>query len=134
MSGHLMAYFGFENPETKQPMQEPHDIVLAATIISDTFKNGNPWSPKTNPDHGRTASGHWRPLAEKSGVAQDIVDKVCVATEWHYGRFTPATLPRDFNELAVYAQIVHLLDVFSSSRQNDFLYTALEKIWVGLII
>lgn len=90
------------------------DIVLAATLISDTQKCGIPWSGKTVINHGEIAAERWKIVAIGCGVSYVTMEKILEAITWHYGRFTPSDNPKEFHQLPDYVQIVHLADSISS--------------------
>jgi hypothetical protein len=105
------------------------DVVIAATLITDTFKNGCPWGEKTNPEHGDISAFEWTKVASRLLVDSSVINKVYIACYWHYGRWTPnqnaagiLALPNPFT------QIVHLLDAILTSDEIKLLYTAVPKI------
>lgn len=124
----LLIYFGFSDKQTDKRNSHAQDVVLAATLLSDTCKNGNPWGPKTRPDHGKISASEWLAYAFQTGVDFKTIEHVYEAVHWHYGRFTPSGEPKELKDLPPLVQIVHLLDVISSSKEIDLLYTAHNQI------
>jgi len=122
--------FGFmdRDKQIRQDTREVRDIVLAATLISDTQKRGIPWSGETVRSHGEIAADAWRRVAVGCGVSRDFIDKITEASTWHYGQFTPSDEPRELLELPVYVQIVHLADSVSSNRILEFIYNSKGRI------
>lgn len=131
----LLNSFGFNALKRNGNIKEYNnmkDIVLAASLISDTFKNGNPWGKFTNRDHGRIAAEIWERVAIGCDVRKDLIDKVYEASAWHYGRFTPSDNPKELEELPTHIKIVHLADSISSSQFIAYIYTSLPTIILPL--
>ena len=122
--------FGFldMDKQIRRDTREVRDIVLAATLISDTQKRGMPWSGETVRSHGEIAAGAWGRVAVGCGVSRDFIDKISEASTWHYGKFTPSDEPRELLELPDYVQIVHLADSISSNRILGFIYNSKGRI------
>jgi len=110
-------------------LSEPRDIVLSATILSDTFKYGTnivkPYSDSTKhqKDHGKVAAEKWILLAyslEPKDETIDLVEAIYEATYWHLGRWTPGWTPKvDFSKLT---EITHLLDAIFADKNLELLY------------
>lgn len=107
---------------------QARDIVLAATLLSDSFKNGNPWGKNTLPNHGEIAAEMWKSVALLYKVPDTTIKAVCEGSSWHLGRFTSSSKPKPFQELPDLVQIVHLLDSFSAARALDLIYSPLPHV------
>jgi hypothetical protein len=112
-------------------LPEHRDIVLTATILSDTFKyrldqRTVPSTLDFAPDHGRLAAELWKPLAEAHGVEKPIIEFVCEAIWWHLGRWTPGWTPH--LRFSLYTEITHRIDMFMSDKNLELLYRAREII------
>lgn len=106
------------------------DIVLAATMITDTFKNGSPWEKSTVKNHGEIAAFWWRHTA-KNRVDDGISEQIANAVHYHYGRYTP--VPKGDKQIVLadlprLTQIVHRLDMDSSDFCNELLCGPVDKI------
>lgn len=107
------------------PLPEARDILLAAGILHDTFKNGLPWGEKTDyENHHRVAAEKWDAAAGKFGVPKSIRESIYEAIFWHAGRWTPEWQPDKLEKLSIYARILHSADMFSSDYNLDLMYTA----------
>lgn len=106
------------------------DIVLAATCITDTVKNGSPWGERTLKNHGELAAVGWKYLAHGS-VDDEALEQIAHAVHYHYGRYTPVPEGKEkikFKDLPPLTQIVHLLDMCSSDIKNQLIYRRVEKV------
>jgi hypothetical protein len=96
---------------------DDRDIILVATILSDTFKVedfGKQWRDFA---HHRIAAKKWRDLAGKYHLPGRTVNAVADAIEWHLGRFTPEwSVGRDPRSLPLHVFITHELDMDFSNR------------------
>jgi len=127
----LLGIFGFVEDDDRTIHVPSRDIVLAATVITDTQKNGIPWGNSSVRNHGEIAANTWRDIAESCKLSKDIADQISEAVHYHYGRYTqvPDGQPRKrFNDLPDFVKIVHLLDVCSSNRDNEFIYRPVDRI------
>ena len=108
------------------------DIVLVATILSDTFKYGadEVQAPdgirRFDPEHGRKAAEKWRPIAARHGVSTEIVDHTCEATYWHLGRWTKGWEPT--MKWSAYVDVAHRVDMFMSDNNLEILYNSKPRI------
>jgi hypothetical protein len=106
------------------------DIVLAATLITDTLKNGSPWGARTLKNHGELAALRWKHLAH-GYVDDDALEQIAHAAHYHYGRYTPVPAGEKkvrFLDLPPLTQIVHLLDMCSSNQDYKLIYRPVERI------
>ena len=110
------------------PRPEDRDIVLAATILSDTFKYGEreitevTSESKVDPNHGRTAAERWRISAQSFDLATTIVDPIFDAIFWHLGRFTPGwTLS---TTMSLHSSITHRIDMFFADKNLELIFEA----------
>lgn len=111
--------------EQCNPLPMTQDILLAASGLHDTFKNGSPWGDKTDyQNHHRLAAEKWNKAAEKFGVPTNIKEAVYEAIFWHAGRWTTEWRPGKLEELSIYARILHTVDMFSSDYNLDLMYEA----------
>ena len=112
------------------------DIVLAATLITDTLKNGSPWGDVTLKNHGELAALRWKYLTHES-VDYDALEQIAHAVHYHYGRYTPVPAGQKkirFEDMPPLAQIVHLLDMCSSNSDYQLLYRPVERIALPEIV
>ena len=97
---------------------QDRDIVVAATILHDIKKNGEPWGSKTTIDHGLTAYNWLGQFALKNPDKDEIRD--CV--RYHMGQWAEPEVERaralkpTLNE-----SIVQLTDYFTSRKYASFL-------------
>lgn len=130
----LLTLFGYERPAATDLKREEKvdseacDIVLAATLITDTQKNGSPWGEKTVKNHGEIAARLWKRVAIGCDVPKDIREQIAEAVFWHYGRYTPAEPPKRFQDLPDLVQIVNLLDANSANYDKNLIYRPVEFI------
>jgi hypothetical protein len=111
------------------PLPEARDVVLVATILSDTFKYGRKDLSSDlvfDPSHGAVAAEVWRRIAERHGVAHKTREDIRDAIYWHLGRWTPGW--NAAKRLSVYADITHRVDMFISDERLDLLYNAKAEI------
>jgi len=110
------------------------DIVLVATILSDTFKYSTDEPPapdgvpRYDPEHGRKAAEKWRPIAADRGVPTEIINYVYEATYWHLGRWTLGWKPD--MKWSHYVDVTHRVDMFMSDNNLEFLYDSKSRIAV----
>jgi hypothetical protein len=104
--------------ESFNPRPVEHDVIYAATILSDTFKPEDAGKSWREFSHHRTAEARWREVARKHGLPAALTDSVAEALYWHLGRFTPewpqGTEPSA--KLSLTALITHELDMDFSNR------------------
>ena len=67
----LLAVFGFVEDDDRTIHAPARDIVLAATVITDTQKNGIPWGDTSVRNHGEIAANVWRDVAESCKLSLD---------------------------------------------------------------
>jgi len=132
MADRLLRCYGFVKGDNDTVDPEARDIVLAATVITDTWKNGMPWGEKTVRNHGELASHSWWYVARTLGFPDDeLIGAVAEAVHWHYGRYTPVPFgekQKELLELPPLVQIVHLLDSCSANRDIPTLYKPVKRI------
>ncbi len=117
--------------ESGDVLPEPRDIVLAATILSDTFKYGEeivaPFSGKTPvlKNHGQVAANKWLAMPDVSEIKTSC--EIYMATYWHLGIWTPGwTKETKFSDLT---KITHTIDSVLADKSFELLYT--PKHFVG---
>ena len=125
----LLQTYGYRDEDGRYDFRA-RDIVLAATLITDTLKNGSPWGERTLKNHGELAALRWKHLAHES-VDDDALEQIAEAAHYHYGRYT--VVPEGekkirFRDLPPLVQIVHLLDSVSASDKNMIIYKPVEHI------
>ena len=114
-----------KNAEVKP---EARDIVLTATILSDTFKYGEAEIREISPEsridknHGRIAAERWRATARRYQIQHETIEEIYEAIYWHTGRFTPGWPPG--KGMSLYAAITHQIDMFFSDKSLELLYDA----------
>ena len=120
----LMQYQEFCDT-THRVLPEARDIVLCATILSDTFKYGTlivePHSDKAKHirEHGQVAADKWWPIAYATCPLNPIKE-IYDSTYWHLGRWTPGWTPGvKFSKLT---EIVHILDAIFADKNLELLY------------
>lgn len=110
-------------------LPDSRDIVLSATILSDTFKYGTaivkPYSDseKHLKDHGKEAANRWIPTAyglHPKDHTIDLVEEIFETTYWHLGRWTPGWTPEV--KLSKLTEIVHILDAIFADKNLELLY------------
>lgn len=121
VANRLLDSYGFVTASGRIDPQA-RDIVLAATVLSDTQKNGIPWGEKSVKNHGEIAANTWRPVAELCGVSRELADQIAEAVHWHYGRWTPSEAPKRLQDLPDLVKIVHLLDACSANCENEMIF------------
>lgn len=121
--------------DSENVLPEPRDIVLSATILSDTFKYDTnivkPYSDSVKhlKDHGKFAADRWIPIVYSLHPRDhtiDLVEEIYDATYWHLGRWTPGWTPEV--KLSKLTEIVHLLDAIFADKNLELLYEAKEII------
>lgn len=125
----LLQAYEYTDEEGRYDLRA-RDIVLAATLITDTLKNGSPWGEKTLKNHGELAALRWKYLAHGS-VDDDVLEQIAEAAHWHYGRYTPVPKGQKrkrFVDLPPLVQIVHLLDMCSSNIDYQLIYKPVDNI------
>ncbi|MFY9457628.1 MAG: hypothetical protein WAP23_01720 [Candidatus Spechtbacterales bacterium] len=125
----LLQAYGYTDDEERFDLRA-RDIVLAATLITDTLKNGCPWGEKTLKNHGELAALRWKYLSH-GFVDDDALEQIAYAAHYHYGRYTPVPNGHEkirFKDLPPLAQIVHLLDMCSSNNDYGLIYRPVERI------
>jgi len=127
----LLQAFGFVYyADMKEYVEKrARDIVLAATLISDTFKNGSPWGEHSLKNHGEIAARFWR-LTATGRVDEEVGEQIAQAVHWHYGRYTPVPEGEhaEFEYLPKLTQLIHLLDMCSSNNDYKLIYRPVDKI------
>jgi len=100
------------------PASHDRDIIYAATILSDTFKNEDAKKRWQEYSHHRTATTKWREVAGRHNLPADLTESIADAIFWHLGRFTSewseGADPR--THLSIHAFITHELDMDFSNR------------------
>lgn len=106
----LCLYFGLS--------QEDKDIVLAAVLLHDVKKNGDPWGKVTAAQHGKLGADFLDKFALKEPAKTEIKD--CV--RYHMYRFTGTQddVTRA-SKPSLKEQIVQLTDLFSSRKYASWL-------------
>ena len=110
------------------------DVVLVATILSDTFKYHISESAKPDetmrfdPEHGKIAADKWRQIATRHRVSGEVADQIYEATYWHLGRWTPGWEPG--KQWSPYVQVTHCVDMFMSDKNLEVLYDQKARIAV----
>lgn len=106
------------------------DRVLAATVITDTFKNDLPWGKTSVRNHGEIAARYWQMTAH-GRIDEATIKAIAEAVHWHYGRYTPVpkgTPRKELRDLPELVQMVHQLDMCSSDSNNEFIYRPVDRI------
>jgi hypothetical protein len=108
-------------------LPEHRDIVLIATILSDTFKAGSGEGDEeqrriqgSDPTHGAAAAQRWNDVARRFQIESHVRDSVYDAIYWHLGRFTPGW-NRDVR-FSAYTEITHRIDMFMSDKNLEILF------------
>ena len=107
-------------------LPEARDVVLAATILSDTFKYGAATvepscrGVKSVLEHGEIAADIW--FKNAGMVPSDMAREVFAATKWHLGRFTPGWTPEIGKKFSPCIEVVHLLDAVFADKGLEVLY------------
>jgi len=111
------------------------DIVLVATILSDTFKYGNDDDPpkpgdvgRYDSEHGKKAAEKFRPIAASRGVSTEVIDYVYEATYWHLGRWTLGWKPD--TTWSHYVDVTHRVDMFMSDNNLELVYDSKTRVAV----
>lgn len=113
-------------------LPEHRDIVLVATILSDTFKYGNKIlasvgsESKLDHNHGQVAAYRWIAVAKKFKIPSETTVRIYTAIFWHLGRWTPGWTPG--TKLDLYTEIVHRVDMLFADKNLEYLYTPKETI------
>ncbi|MDO8522931.1 MAG: hypothetical protein Q7S12_01425 [bacterium] len=121
--------------ENDQVLPEPLDIVLAATILSDTFKYDNDIliskmsreKARLNRDHGKIAANIWRDkYAKRHKIGSAVEKEIFNATYWHLGRWTNGWTTK--TKLPLLSEIVHRLDMIFTDKSLELLYNPKREI------
>jgi hypothetical protein len=129
----LQSYPEFTDAEFNVHPRD-RDIVLVATILSDTFKYGTDELPapdgvhRFDPEHGKKAAEQWRPIAARHGVSAEVIDHIFEATYWHLGRWTRGWEPT--MRWSHYVDVTHRVDMFMSDNNLELVYNARSRIAV----
>ena len=113
-------------------LPEHQDIVLVATIVTDTFKYGEKEPDSTLPDvkydplHGKIGADRWEKATAHLPVAPSVRASIYEAVYWHLGRWTPGWSPDV--KLSLYAEITHRIDMIFSDRNLELLYDPKEVV------
>lgn len=105
------------------PKEPDRSIIFAATLLSDSFKGGDPWSPHTDYRHGKIAAEHWKKIALELGVPERSIALVYEATFWHLGRFTPGWTKEIDATLSLHTKITAALDAHYADKNLEKLFT-----------
>lgn len=110
-------------PELDKPSKEYHlDMVLAAIVLHDAFKNGRPWGRYSHKSHGHIAADVWRQVSGVEDVSSAQAMAVEDAIRYHDGRWCSGGLPT--RVLPAHQHIVHMVDMISSSNELEMLFSA----------
>ncbi len=119
--------------EKGEVLSKFRDIVLAATILSDTFKYGyrridpeNPQSGLLNREHGKIAAGKWRASKKALQVQPEIREAIYEAIYWHVGRWTPGWTPG--LPISKLTYITHTIDIVLTEKSLEIAFDAKEVI------
>lgn len=93
------------------------DIVYAACILHDTFKNGNIDSGHTVISHPSIAADEWVAYCEKNDFNSDAVEQIAVLIECHMGKWNRHVCRN--NVLRQEINIVHHADYIASRKFFD---------------
>lgn len=93
------------------------DIVYAACILHDTFKNGNIDSGHTVISHPSIAADEWVAYCEKNDFNSDAVEQIAALIECHMGKWNRHVC-RD-NVLIQETTLVHHADYIASRKFFD---------------
>jgi hypothetical protein len=107
------------------PLPRDRDILLIATIISDTFKHVDLEGEWKGFSHHRIAAEKWEELASRCGLESTFSKKVYDAIFWHLGRFTPEWDPNwtdPSRDLDLHAFLVHMLDMDFSNKDLERIF------------
>ncbi len=122
----LRAYPEFTD-EKFNVLSGHRDIVLIATILSDTFKAGSGEddegqlsSQGSDPKQGAVAAQRWNNVARHFQIESHVRDSIYEAIYWHLGRFTPGW-NRDIR-LSAYTEVTHRIDMFMSDKNLEILF------------
>lgn len=115
-------------------LAEPRDIVIAATILSDTYKydkeilNGVEMvsEGKVNKSHGIIAAECWIKYRRRYEISGPVAHEIYLATYWHLGRWTPGWT--DITKLPLLTDIVHRIDAAFADKSLELLYSPKRKI------
>jgi len=124
---HLRMYHDFCD-ENDNVLSLPRDIVLAATILSDTFKYGKEIlngvekiSSKVNGNHGKIAAHIWRDkYRARYPITARAANEVFQAVYWHLGRWTEGWTPQ--TKFSLLTQITQRMDVIFADKNLELLY------------
>jgi hypothetical protein len=101
-----------------EPKDEAHDVVYAATVLTDTFKAADYGKSWKEWSHHIKASDEWQKVSEKHAIPKATAEGIASAIRWHLGRFTPDwPKDKDPRTLDLLDFIVHELDMDFSNRR-----------------
>jgi len=124
----LKMYHDFCDAEDNV-LSMPRDIVLAATILSDTFKydkeivNGHEviGIGKVNKNHGKVAAQIWRDkYRARYPITIRVTNEIFQAVYWHLGRWTEGWTPQ--TKFSLLTQITQRMDVIFADKNLELLY------------
>ena len=111
-------YHDFCDAEDKV-LSMPRDIVLAATILSDTFKYDK---EKVDKNHGKVAAQIWRDkYRARYAITARVANEIFQAVYWHLGRWTEGWTPQ--TKFSLLTQITQRMDVIFADKSLELLYT-----------
>jgi hypothetical protein len=116
--------------EAAEPKDEAHDVVYAATVLTDTFKAADYGKPWNEWSHHIRAADEWQKVVQKHEIPRPVADGIASAIRWHLGRFTPDwPKGKDPRTLDLLDFIVHALDMdFSNRRLSDVFQRRLGEV------
>ncbi len=115
--------------ENDNVLPQPRDIVIAATILSDTFKYGekilgvnSALESKMLQDHGKISADVWKnKIAPRHpAIPAKIAAQIYEAVYWHLGRWTPGWTPD--TKLGLLAEITHRIDITFADKALELIY------------
>ena len=124
----LRMYHDFCDAEDNV-LSMPRDIVLAATILSDTFKydkeivNGHEVIEigKVNKNHGKVAAQIWLDkYRARYPITARVANEIFQAIYWHLGRWTEGWTPQ--TKFSLLTQITQRMDVIFADKNLELLY------------
>ena len=112
----LCRFFGIEDGLMK-------DMVIAAAVLHDIKKSGDPWDKHTHPEHGLIAYNWLMQFADNDpnllGICQLVKDHVGI---WNKPKSTPAlTIGKQVDRFALCSLIVQLADYWASQKWCPFI-------------
>lgn len=98
--------------------EEERDVLIAAAILHDIRKHGEPWTEHTHPEHPKIAAD----CLGKFDLDEKIKERILNCVRYHYGNCTQTESDKSrAMNLTKEESILHMADVLSSRKHMSWL-------------